>query len=183
MSGNFRPKSASTTAPTEKDRWGTQWGCFADACALYGKRFNADVCAEPETSKCGSEYFGPKSDFALDGLGVPWVPHWWCNPPFSKKQEFIRHARAQQKEGRGGMMLLPYEPCTGWWQALLAEDIIIYEPMGRYNFFEVDGVTKKDNVNFPSALVCFPIHVIGAAIRVPFPKGIGKHLLIDGVVP
>lgn len=184
MSGNFAPKKKSNTAPDEKDRWGTTWECFADACALYGNRFKWDVCAEAVTSKCWAGFFGPDSGLDKDALSAIWPMHWWCNPPFSQKMQFIQHARKTQENGHQGMMLLPYEPASVWWRQLLGEDVIVYEPAGRYNFYEVDGVTKKTGVNFPSAFILFPAHNLGGqSIRVPFNKGVGKHLLIDGVVP
>ena len=35
----------SSTAPAERNRWGTQWRCFYDACRLTGYRLVLDVCA------------------------------------------------------------------------------------------------------------------------------------------
>lgn len=159
----------SGTPASDKNFWATTWECFADAQTLYGRRFECDVAAEPLTAKC-SHYFTSHllleklldyrtSDdvraqmreaelagticMGIDSLNLDWPEHWWCNPPFDLKPEFITQARQQQANGRPGMMLLPYEPLTTWWRRLLAEDVIIYEPDGRYQFYERDGATRK----------------------------------------
>jgi len=188
----------SKTKDSDKNLWATTWECFADAKALYGREFIVDVCAEPETAKCyqyiashnllddllsgkrevksrlhEAEFLDNTFCVGLDALNIEWPDDWWCNPPFDEKAAFIRHARKQHAEGRQGMMLLPYEPLTVWWRDLLSDDVIIYEPNGRYNFYEADGVTKKTGVNFGCAFVLFPACKIGPSIRVPFKRGIG----------
>ena len=102
---------------------------------------------------------------------MEWPADWWCNPPFTMKPEFIAEARHAQAAGNPGMMLLPYEPLTKWWRNLLADEVIIYEPDGRYQFMERDGKTTKTGANFGCALVLFPAHKIGKSIRVPFERG------------
>lgn len=187
----------SGTAADDKNFWATTPECFADGQALYGRPFAADVCAEPLTAKCQGYYGSPalydavldyrtgadvrslmresgRTCLALDALAVDWPEHWWCNPPFDRKLEFIGMARRQQAAGRPGMMLLPYEPLTGWWLKRLSFGCIIYEPDGRYQFCERDGVTKKQGANFGSALVVFPTHHIGESPRIRFERGIGQ---------
>lgn len=175
----------STTEQAEKDRWGTQWSCFQDARKLYGRDFQIDVCAEPETAKCsafichgewldlnrGNLNLQPGQKIVgWDALQTEWLDDWWCNPPFTQKLDFIQQARRQQSAGRQGMMLLPYEPLTAWWRNNLESDVIIYEPDGRYNFLEVDGVTRKSGVNFGSVLVAFPAMRVGKSVRVTFNR-------------
>lgn len=190
----------SGTHAADKNFWATTWECFADAQALYGRRFECDVAAEPLTSKCQHYFARPemldqlldyrtRADIklqmslaerqgviciGLDSLNIAWPAHWWCNLPFDLKPEFIGQARKQQAAGRSGMMLLPYEPLTQWWRTLLAEDVIVYEPDGRYQFYERDGATKKSGANFGCALVAFPTMKIGPSLRVPFDRGVGK---------
>lgn len=187
----------SGTPEADKNFWATTPECFADAQALYGRPFNADVCAEPLTAKCQRYYGNPalydavldyrtsadtlavmresgRTCLALDSLAVSWPDHWWCNPPFDRKLDFIGMARRQQAAGRPGMMLLPYEPLAGWWRKRLAFGVIIYEPDGRYQFCERDGVTRKQGANFGSALVVFPTHHIGESPRIRFERGIGQ---------
>ncbi|QBQ72174.1 dam methylase [Serratia phage Parlo] len=186
----------SGTREDDKNRWGTAPDCFADATALYGRPFAIDVCAEPLTAKCeryyaSHELYDAVLDYrtsanalavmkqsgrtcaGLDALALDWPEHWWCNPPFDQKRDFIGHARRQQAAGRPGMMLLPYEPLTGWWIKRLAFGCIIYEPDGRYQFVERDGVTKKQGVNFGSALVVFPTFHVAESPRIRFARGIG----------
>lgn len=190
----------SKTPVDDKDFWGTSWQCFKDAMALYGRPFKIDVAAEPLTAKCVSYYARPEmldqlldyrtnaetrrqmheAEFydntycvGLDSLNLIWPDDWWCNPPFTMKPQFIAQARKAQAAGRPGMMLLPYEPLTGWWRELLADEVIVYEPDGRYQFMERDGETMKQGSNFGSALVLFPAHKIGPSVRVPFYRGIG----------
>lgn len=187
----------SGTAAADKNFWATTPECFADAQALYGRPFEIDVCAEPLTAKCQRYYGNPmlydmvldprtsadtlavmrssgRTCVALDSLNVDWPEHWWCNPPFDQKLEFIGHARRQQAAGRPGMMLLPYEPLAGWWIKRLSFGVIIYEPDGRYQFCERDGETRKQGANFGSALVVFPTHHIGESPRIRFERGIGQ---------
>jgi hypothetical protein len=189
----------SGTPASDKNFWATTWEAFADAKVLYGRSFECDVAAEPLTAKCTSYFARPEMldqllDYrttskireqmkmaeqlgvvcaGLDSLNLFWPDHWWCNPPFDLKPEFIRHARRNQRMGHPGMMLLPYEPLSGWWRRLLADDVIVYEPDGRYQFYERDGVTRKNGANFGCALVAFPTMKIGPSLRVPFKRGIG----------
>lgn len=187
----------SGTQEADKNFWATAPQCFSDALALYGRPFDIDVCAEPLTAKCqryfaSADLYDALLDYrtaadtlammresgrtcdALNSLAITWPEHWWCNPPFDQKQAFIAKARQEQRAGRGGMMLLPYEPLTGWWQQSLSEGCIIYEPDGRYNFCERDGVTRKSGVNFGSALVAFPTQLIAESPRIRFKRGINQ---------
>ena len=183
----------SKTPEADRNYWGTQWECFADAQELHGRKLVLDVCADPLTAKC--ERYIARAELmdellhyrtrdrvreemaasasvcvGLDALNFSWDPDWWCNPPFDLKHEFIWQAKHYQSTGRPGMMLLPYEPLTNWWRDSLSEGVIIYEPDGRYNFMERDGKTKKSNSNFGSVLVSFPSQHIGQSIRIPFTR-------------
>jgi len=174
MAGSVSPGRKSTTAPEDKNFWATQWECFADAVALYGRPFRFDVAAEPQTAKV-PDFYSPVND--QNALTLDWPLDWWCNPPFDLKVEFIRRAREQAAAGRPGMMLLPYEPLTQWWQDNLSDDVVVYEPDGRYNFLERDGVTVKKGVNFGCALVLVGGFRIGPSIRITYKRGTGAHLV------
>lgn len=170
----------SETPAENKNRWATSWLAFNDAQALFGHPFALDVCAEPVTAKVsrfiidqdrfneldpalvvigqsGSFIYGEKQLIhAIDSLSNGWINGWWCNPPFDRKVEFICKAIKEDFHGRHGMMMLPYEPLTGWWQTYVdGYAAKVYEPNGRYNFYESDGVTKKTGVNFGSVFVLF----------------------------
>lgn len=167
MSGTYAPARASQTDDEDKNFWSTRWETLHDGQRLYGRRFQFDVAAEPLTAKCDRFYCLARGE---DALILPWPADWWCNPPFDHKLDFIRRARYMQSLGHGGMMLLPYEPCSNWWRELLDEEVIIYEPDGRIGFYERDGRTRKAGVNFPSALICFPTHKVGKSIRVSYTR-------------
>lgn len=178
MAGSFNPGKRSNTADGDKNFWATSWRQFYDAQHLYGRPFQWDVAAEKATSKCQHKYFGldqPDSGYR-DSLARSWPTDWWCNPPFDRKVDFIQHARQQQAAGRPGMMLLPYEPVSNWWRENLMENVIVYEPDGRYNFMERDGQTMKTGVNFGTALVLFTTATIGLSLRIPYTRGIGDYL-------
>ncbi|ENP7579759.1 hypothetical protein ACEC70_003896 [Vibrio alginolyticus] len=174
----------SKTVESAKNKWATRWDCFFDAQFLFrrdtGKEFVLDVAAEPQTAKVNRFYVAPDwineqpSGFpslkpkhkaaqllnpvcvGFDGLQGEWEDGWWCNPPFDLKFEFLEKALEQARKGRDGMMLLPHEELTTWWLDLVeGYATMIYKPDGRYPFYETDGHTKKQGVNFGSALVLF----------------------------
>lgn len=164
MTGCYSPSTPSNTDSKDKNFWATSWKCFRDAQFLYGREFAIDVCAEPQTSKHSNFY---SLLLGLDALQLPWPDHWWCNPPFDQKIEFINYAIEQRTPG---MMLLPYEPLTNWWVDNIPKNVIIYEPRGRYAFLERDGVTVKKGVNFGSVFVLFTQHVFNEPLRVRFNR-------------
>lgn len=189
----------SQTAKEDKNFWGTTVDCFLDAQFLNGRKFAVDVAAEPSTAKVdrfyvSTDYFdltvgsndsrGSGSTLlnssqrivGIDALNLSWENDYWCNPPFDLKLKFIKHAVKQLKSGIGGMMLLPYEPITAWWlENVEPFATAIYEPDGRYNFVQCDGVTKKTGVNFGSAFVLFTPHMTPLSPpRIRFKRGISK---------
>ncbi|CAG8998071.1 MAG: hypothetical protein CENE_00002 [Candidatus Celerinatantimonas neptuna] len=180
----------SATLSGDKNRWGTMWNCFYDAQTLYGRDFILDVAAEPQTTKTrryytSAEWFDRcrvEGDFqfsllddlvGFDGLQCDWEPHWWCNPPFDQKAAFIAKAIEEARKGNPGMMLLPYEPLTKWWRSgVEGHASAIYEPDGRYNFFEPDGKTGKSGVNFGCVFVLFTPGYFPHPQRIRFERGI-----------
>lgn len=163
----------SKTESSDKDYWATSNECFMDAAHLYGRNFCHDICAEKQTSKCGDFYWNKDVD-GIDALKMTWPDNYWCNPPFSEKMAFINKAIEMSKSGCQGMMLLPYEPLTAWWQSMMSKGCIIYEPDGRYNFMERDGITMKSGVNFGVAFVVFTPLTISESPRIRFRRGIHK---------
>lgn len=184
----------SHTSEDAKSRWATRWECFYDAQYLHGREFNVDVCAEPATAKVDRFYVSDvwwnsgidrtrtphigathNRIVGINALNFLWEDSWWCNPPFDMKREFIMQAIKSAQAGRSGMMLIPYEPCSTWFRELVKPHATtIYEPDGRYQFFEFDGVTKKSGANFACCLVSFtPAYNNGEARVIPFNRGIG----------
>lgn len=173
----------SSTPESIKNKWGTDPRAVNDAKILFklatGKELVFDAAAEPQTAKF-ARYLMPPDWIAgrrdwpdqlkrnnlpdggaatcvgFDGLLCDWEDSWWCNPPFDRKIEFIQKATEEMFKGRDGMMLLPYEPLSGWWIDLVdGFASMVYEPNGRYPFYEADGYTKKTGVNFGSVLLLF----------------------------
>ena len=187
----------SSTNEAVKNKWATRWECFYDATYLFkhctGKDFVIDVAAEPQTAKVERFYLSPnwvseqKGDYSalgsnivlpnakpigFDGLQCYWEDGWWCNPPFDLKLRFIRKAREEVKKGREGMMLIPYEPLSGWWRDEVdGYATMVFEPNGRYPFYEADGYTKKSGVNFGSVLVLFTARALSTP-RTTFKRNI-----------
>jgi len=170
----------SKTDSSNKNRWATTWDCFATAERLYGRQFQLDVCAEPQTAKAGMYYINPDWQMDLDALRdsdstcvgfdalqCEWLNDYYLNPPFDLKREFLEAARKASRRGLSGMMLLPYEPCTKWFRELVMKHATaIYVPDGRYNFLETDGVTKKTGVNFPSCFILWTPHHNGGKAKI-----------------
>lgn len=165
---------SSKTPKSDKNRLSTTWECFNDAKAVTGLTFVLDAAAEPETSKC-AHYITPEED----ALSISWgerlsnikksLSHVavtrepianqaiWCNPPFDSKLDFIQKAYDESKLHRVSIcLLIPYEPQTIWWRCMV-DGIArtVYEPRGRYNFYEPDGVTPKTGSNFGTCFVLF----------------------------
>lgn len=183
----------SKTDAKDKNRWATNWLCYDDAVKLNGKPFSIDIAAEPDTRKVNRFMVSPdwmrlakrrknglalvKSDnyeiVAVDALSNEWEGNWWCNPPFDLKKAFLAKVAIELKKGHSGMMLLPYEPLNIWWKTLVAPiATCVYEPDGRYGFYETDGKTEKHGVNFGSVFVVFtPEGNSGLLPRVPFSRG------------
>lgn len=163
----------SKTPDNEKNRWSTTWECFEDAKKAYfsvmEKEFAVDVCAEPETAKVdrfyvSDEWLLENPDFesetqqilGVDALLQQWPRHWWCNPPFNLKDQFLEHANLMDEMGRPGLMLIPYVPSSKWWLKYVeGKAAIIFEPDGRYSFYKPDGVTKAGTPQFESCFVLF----------------------------
>lgn len=172
-----------------------------------GKDLVLDVAAEPQTAKLDRYYISPhwiseqSNDYdelvdysilsrfdserfdsqplcvGFDALQNDWCDGWWCNPPFDLKREFIIKATEEMFKGHDGIMLIPYEPLSGWWLDLVeGYASVIYEPNGRYAFYESDGKTKKSGVNFGSVLVLFTRRKLGVP-RVKIRRGIGCNNL------
>ncbi|WP_249371367.1 phage N-6-adenine-methyltransferase [Vibrio sp. 2-2(8)] len=199
----------STSPAEDKNRWGTTWECFGDGQALFGRKFKLDVCAEPATAKvdrfitslvwleqrAGNYFqrgigftandFNPNAKIVgFDALELRWENDFWCNPPFDLKQLFIKKAYQEARAGLSGMMLLPYEPATTWWRELVdGKATAIYEPDGRYNFFDIDGKTKKRGVNFPSAFVLWTPHHMHYTPKIPFTRGVAKAMGHNFIYP
>ena len=164
----------SKTPVSDKNRLSTTWECFEDAKRLTGLSFILDAAAEYQTTKC-THYITPEED----ALSLSWSHRFamvlkriyklestlppvrnmavWCNPPFDNKLEFIQKAYDESRLfGLTTCLLIPYEPNTIWWRCMVdGVAKTVYEPRGRYAFYEPDGVTLKGGANFSTCFVVF----------------------------
>lgn len=162
----------TNTPENKKDYWRTSDQAYQDACYLCGlDDFYIDVAASEENRKCGAYIDEP-----LDALNIEWFARGsrtaWCNPPFSRKVEFLQKAHKQRHEGMTCMML-PYEPCTKWWRENVdGKATVVYVPDGRYNYCHPETGKPVQGVNFASAFVVFTSLTMPTQY-VPFLRGIG----------
>lgn len=164
----------SNTPTNKRDLWRTTDYCFRDAMALCGVHFDIDLAACPDSTKC-SHYLDSHTD-ALDSQICWFLPGQvaaFCNPPFSRKVEFLQKAHEQRKNGLI-CMLLPYEPCTKWWRDNVdGKASVVYVPDGRYNFCDPETGKEIKGVNFSSAFVVFTGLTMPTQY-VQFKRGVGN---------
>lgn len=112
---------------------------------LYrGEMPEQDVCAADARVARATNFITPERN----ALRHEWDPGFWCNPPFSKAEAFIKHAYNQAPEVHG-FMLLPASVGTAWFADLLEQverfgDAILFWPK-RIQF--LDPATLKPYVN------------------------------------
>lgn len=197
----------SKTDESVKDLWGTGVDLVNDARKIYGRDFKTDVATLPHNAKANNYILPPdfldiflsvkgwqakerfkeaqligKTCIGFDALlpAMDWGNDWFCNPPFSDRlrKAFITKAKEQQQEGNSGVMILPYVPATGWFDEYLSTGVIVYEPNGRYNYVDQNGVEQK-GCNFDSCVVVFPSFFVKDSIRIRYQRyfwrGIEAH--------
>lgn len=181
MSGKTLSKK-SKTDDDKKDLWNTSWPAVRDAQALIGQPFVLDACATDAATAKAREFITPEQDALktdwLSGNGAV-----WCNPPFTRKPEFLMRALEQAKRwGRLVVVMIPYEPCTQWWREYVSgKATAVFMPDGRYTFLAPDTKQPIPGVNFVSCFVLFsPLQT--PTQYVEFRRGIGEHLLRPGEV-
>lgn len=111
-------------------------------------KFDLDVCAEAETTKC-EKFFTPE----IDGLSQEWDGTCWMNPPYGREQ--IKWIKKAYKEFASNSVttvcLVPARPDTKVWQEVIFPNAkAICFMKGRIKF---SG--SKDSAPFPSALIVF----------------------------
>lgn len=176
MSHNLTLGTKSTTKESTKDNWNTSWDAVRDAEYLIDK-FDVDV-ASFEHAKKAPVCITPEQD----SLKTPWFPYVvdgvaWCNPPFSRKAEFLEKAFHESKMyGLRVCVMIPLEPATHWWMKhVYRKATIVFIPDGRYNY--VDDATKEEvkGVSFASCFVYFDgSGEANATEYVHFKRGVHK---------
>ena len=167
----------SETKQSEKDYWRTPQNLLEDALRLLDiYQFDKDCCA-----KSSAEKIGYASDFISESHDALQCANWFnydslnpsfCNPPFSRKWEFVKKAKEQvSRYVKSVLFVLPYAPCTkAWREHVDGSNCIVYVPDGRYQFLKPDG-TKAGNCSFAVALVLFVPFFTNGAIYINYKIG------------
>lgn len=126
------------------DSWATPPGFFAALDAIF--KFQTDVCATPENTKC-PRYFTPEKN----GLAQEWNGVCWMNPPYGRGIDvWIQKAyESARQNGATVVCLLPARTDTRWWQTFCRDAEVFFVP-GRLKF---NGT--KHSAPFPCAVVVF----------------------------
>jgi phage N-6-adenine-methyltransferase len=129
---------------SETDMWATPQNFFDKLDAFF--RFELDVCATPENSKC-HKYFTETDD----GLKKDWRGTVWMNPPYGREiGKWVARAYAQScLHGSTIVCLLPARTDTKWWHDYCVKGEITFIK-GRLKFGDA-----KNSAPFPSAVVIF----------------------------
>ncbi len=123
------------------DLWETPQYFFDSLDAEF--RFNLDVCALPENTKCAN-YYTPEQD----GLLQPWRGVCWCNPPYGR--QIGKWVEKAAKSDATVVMLLPARTDTEWFHQYIYGKAEIRFIPGRLKF-----VGAKYNAPFPNMVVIF----------------------------
>ena len=152
MSHNM--KGESETPINKKDMWNTTWQAVRDAECLIGGKFGLDACATSDNESKAASFISKKDDAMITEWNFLRV---FCNPPFSRKIDFIDRAYQQAKKHKNIVcMLIPFEPCTKWWRERISgKATAVYIPDGRYNFIDYDTKEEIKGVPFCSCFVVF----------------------------
>jgi len=125
------------------DMWATPQYLFDRLNAVF--RFDVDVCATPENTKC-PVFFTEQEN----GLSQEWRGTCWMNPPYGRGIGlWVKKAHDSAKAGATVVCLLPARTDTAWWHdyCLGAEITFI---RGRLKFGD-----HSNSAPFPSAVVVF----------------------------
>lgn len=130
----------------ESDEWGTPDRIFDKLDAEFGL-FDFDVAATAANTKCARYYTQEDS-----GLDSPWGSRNWCNPPYSKLNEFVQKARREQLKGNMTVMLLPART-----DRIVFHDYIYNKPNVEIRFVRgrITFVNAPGQAPFPSMIVIF----------------------------
>lgn len=98
-----------------KDHWETPKPIFEEISQAVGG-FDLDVAASDENHLC-DRYFTAETN----ALAHDWITKkkWWCNPPFSLKEQFLQKAVEQLEKGYEGVMLLPSSQEAEWFRTYI----------------------------------------------------------------
>lgn len=118
---------------------------FFDACEKQYGKFDIDVCADANNTKC-PVYF----DKTIDGLKQIWTGKCWMNPPYGREiSKWMKKAYESAGNGTVIVCLVPARTDTKWWHDYAQHGTVTFIK-GRLKF---GG--SKNSAPFPSALIVF----------------------------
>ena len=123
----------------------TEWETPKDFFQIINRvfKFNLDVCATKENTKC-KRYFTPE----VDGLAQKWTGTVWCNPPYGHDVvKWVKKAHESHKQGATIVMLLPSRTDTKWIHKYVFGSAQVIFLKGRLKFEE-----GGNSAPFPSIL-------------------------------
>lgn len=165
--------TATNSVDGAQDEWGTPADLWAE---IQAKEFDHRQIFDPCPNRIRLLENTIVTPDPSDGLILPWDKEWFCNPPFSKIEPWIRNAI----KSLYGTMLIPVRADQPWWH-LLEEECLITFIRGRVNYinpetgttqiivrdkktreieYESDGLTPKlraGSTNFASCLLTFQV--------------------------
>ena len=110
-------------------------------------QFDVDVCAVPETAKCG-HYYTPETN----GLKQKWTGVCWCNPPYDDKDSWLAKGMESAMNGATVVFLLPNSTETNWWWDYCLKGEIRFIRQ-RVNF---GGISQNGNTSGSAIIVFYP---------------------------
>jgi len=138
---------AQPSLPTmERDDWWTPDWLFDELNEKYGP-FTLDAAASANNTKC-VEYLSTEED----GRSTPWFGRVWCNPPYNKLIEWVRHAYEETQSGRCELacLVLPAQTSTQWFHEYALPYAELYWIRGKVRF-----AGKKERALMPTVVVVF----------------------------
>lgn len=129
----------------KSDEWSTPQILFDNLNKEFN--FNLDVAATKENAKC--KYFYTINDNALL---KSWIGICFCNPPYSKCNEFVKKAYEEKMKNNANkvVLLLPARTDTKWFHEYVLPYAEIRFIKGRLKFGN-----SKNAAPFPSMIVIF----------------------------
>lgn len=127
--------------------------------ARHFSHFQLDPCAGPATSICQENWSIHRHE---DGLQRDWTGTWFCNPPFSQKDAWIR--KCLKERYHGGILLLPERGSAPWFGPLAARADYLWVMGKKINF--IGGPSSN---NLGTVLFCFGDEAADAIVHSDLP--------------
>lgn len=137
------------------DCWGTPLNLFQELHRRF--QFTIDAAAD-ESNALLPEWFGPGSFDCQDGLMARWAgERIYCNPPFSRVDDFLKKAHDTIRDGYPGtliVMLIKAAPDKiSWHEHVMKGAAAVGFFRGRLTYRRPEG--EAVGATFPSALVTY----------------------------